>query len=120
MLEMLPAVVWVVAVIWAVAVCVLCVVRGKLWVRGHPDVEPLTWHVIVAQLLSAVVAMVPFIIVKTASDSFSEGMRAWYASVGLPAGIVLIVLVVLELVFMYLQARRAMFTEMDRSLHKHG
>ncbi len=118
MLEIVPVIFWVIAIVWTLVVCILCVMRGKLLTAGHPHVDTVSWQVIVAQMVSVVVAAVPYVIGKCAWDSFSTSMQNWYASVAWPAGIVLLILIVLELVLMYLQARRAMYTEMDDALNR--
>lgn len=78
MIDLLPAVFWIVSIIWAVVVCVICVRRGKLLQPGHPDVEPVRWPVIGAQLASLILAMVPFVIGKVWQDLFGAEALAFY------------------------------------------
>ena len=108
MIDLLPAVFWIVSIIWAVVVCVICVRRGKLLQPGHPDVEPVRWPVIGAQLASLILAMVPFVIGKVWQDLFGAEALAFYVSAAWPAGIVSV---------MILQAQRATYTEMGAALH---
>ena len=117
MIDLLPAVFWIVSIIWAVVVCVICVRRGKLLQPGHPDVEPVRWPVIGAQLASLILAMVPFVIGKVWQDLFGAEALAFYVSAAWPAGIVSVLLIGAELVLMILQAQRATYTEMGVALH---
>lgn len=120
MLDVLPVVFWAVAAVWALAVCVICVVRGRLFTPGRPHVDLVSWYVIAAQFVSVILAMVPFVVYKVNDEAISPGMREFYTGVAWPAGIALIVLVALELVLMYVQARRATRTEMDEALNAHA
>lgn len=117
MIDLLPAVFWIVSIIWAVVVCVICVRRGKLLQPGHPDVEPVRCPVIGAQLASLILAMVPFVIGKVWQDLFGAEALAFYVSAAWPAGIVSVLLIGAELVLMILQAQRATYTEMGAALH---
>lgn len=116
MIDSMPAVLWAVAVMWAVAVCVICVARSKILVSGRPHVDLVSWRIIGAQLVSAVLAAMPFAVFKVYQDAISSGLRSFYISMAWPAGIVVVLLVALELVLMYVQAKRAMRTQMDETL----
>ena len=117
MSELLPAVCGIVSIIWAVVVCVICVRRGKLLQPGHPDVDPVRWPVIGAQLASLILAMVPFVIGKVWQDLVGAEALACYGSAAGPAGIVSVLLIGAERGRMILQAQRATYTEMGAALH---
>lgn len=46
--------------------------------------------------------------------------RRFYEHMGWPSAVVMIVLIAAELVFMYLQARKGMASEMERKLNRIG
>lgn len=117
MIDLLPAVCWVAATVWAIAICVICVKRGKLLQSGHPAVEPVSWAVVGAQVVSLVLAMIPFVIGKVCRHMIAADMMDFYVAAAWPAGVVSIVLVIAELALMTMQAQRATFTEMGTSLH---
>lgn len=117
MLDVLPALVWIIAVVWMIVICVLCVIRGKLLQPGHPTVDQVSWGVIGAQFASVVLAAVPFVIGKVCIGSFGSAARGFYLKAAWPAGMVLILLIAAELVLMFLQARRSMYTELGAAIH---
>lgn len=116
MIDVMPGICWTVAVVWMIAVCVICIVRGKLFVHGRPHVDLVSWQVIVAQFFSVLLAAMPFVMFKFAEDVIGSDARAFYRAVAWPAGIIAVLLIALELALMYAQAHRAMLTQMDESL----
>lgn len=120
MLDVLPALFWIIAVAWMIVICVLCVIRGKLLQPGHPPVDQVSWGVIGAQFASVVLAAVPFVIGKVCIGSFGSAARGFYLKAAWPAGMVLILLIAAELVLMFLQARRSTYTELGAAIHPNG
>ena len=87
--DLLPLLLWVFAVVWMLSVCGICIVRSRFGTgERHPEVNPVSWNVVLAQMVSVLFA-------------------------GIGAAIV-IALVFVELLLMGIQAHRAHFTEVDR------
>ena len=74
MLDILPALLWIIAAVIAVNICLITAIRGNLFSKKHRDVHPVRWSIIA--------------------------------------------LIAAELVFMYLQARNGMHSEMERKLNQ--
>ena len=87
---LLPGVLWMVAVIFAVSIITITVSRGHLFTprRRRPPVDPVDWAMVKTHFLSFAAALIPFPVLT----------------------------VLLEIIAMYLQARNASETEMDRRL----
>lgn len=71
------------------------------------DPRPVSKTVIILHFVSLILAMAPYIVATEAADSIGKTMLSWYDSVGGISGAILIVLIALELWFMYRQASRA-------------
>jgi len=110
---LLPGVLWMVAVIFAVSIITITVSRGHLFTprRRRPPVDPVDWAI-----LSFAAALIPFPVLTFTADLMDADMLAFYDRAQLPGAIIIFVLVLLELIAMYLQARNASETEMDRRL----
>lgn len=108
---------WVFAVVWMLAVCGITIARCRFRTgERHPQVELVSWTMVEAQMVSVLFAGIPFITYLLIEDELSPAFRRWYEMVVWPGCAIVIVLVFAELVFMYVQARRAQFTLMDRVL----
>mgnify|MGYP004478172187 FL=1 len=66
--------------------------------------------------LSFATALIPFPVLTFTADLMDARMLAFYDHAQLPGAIIIFVLVLLELIAMYLQARNASETEMDKRL----
>ena len=103
---LLPGVLWMVAVIFAVSIITITVSRGHLFTpkRRRPPVDPVDWSMVKTHFMSF------------AADLMNARMLAFYDHAQLPGAIIIFALVLLELIAMYLQARNASETEMDKRL----
>ena len=106
---LLPGVLWMVAVIFAVSIITITVSRGHLFTpkRRRPPVDPVDWSMVKTHFMSFAAALIPFPVLT---------FTAFYDHAQLPGAIIIFVLVLLELIAMYLQARNASETEMDKRL----
>ena len=115
---LLPGVLWMVAVIFAVSIITITVSRGHLFTprRRRPPVDPVDWAMVKTHFLSFAAALIPFPVLTFTADLMDADMLAFYDRAQLPGAIIIFVLVLLEIIAMYLQARNASETEMDRRL----
>ncbi len=79
------------------------------------DPLPVSKTVIILHFVSLILAMAPYIVATEAADSIGKTMLSWYDSVEGISGAILIVLIALELWFMYRQASRAAKAEATRA-----
>lgn len=79
------------------------------------DPRPVSKTVIILHFVSLILAMAPYIVAAEAADSIGKTMLSWYDSVEGISGAILIVLIALELWFMYRQASRAAKAEAARA-----
>ena len=110
----LPIVLWLVAVIMAVAT----IGRGHIFTprAKRPATEPVDWSMVKMHFLSFVMALIPFPIFVFLADSMDVRLRDFCDAAQLPAAVIVFVLVLLENVAMYFQARNASETAMDRRI----
>lgn len=118
---LLPGVLWMVAVIFAVSIITITVSRGHLFTprRRRPPVDPVDpvdWAMVKTHFLSFAAALIPFPVLTFTADLMDARMLAFYDHAQLPGAIIIFVLVLLELIAMYLQARNASETEMGKRL----
>ena len=111
---LLPGVLWMVAVIFAVSIITITVSRGHLFTP--PPVDPVDWSMVKTHFMSFAAALIPFPVLTFTADLMDARMLAFYDHAQLPGAIIIFVLVLLELIAMYLQARNASETEMDKRL----
>ena len=74
------------------------------------------WSMVKTHFLSFAAALIPFPVLTFTADLMDADMLAFYDRAQLPGAIIIFVLVLLEIIAMYLQARNALETEMDRRL----
>ncbi|OZG57228.1 hypothetical protein BMYO_2018 [Bifidobacterium myosotis] len=118
--ELLPVALWIVAVVMAANIIGITILHGRLFIprsRRGP-VNPVSWTMVMAHVTSFVMAIVPFPVYALMAYSMAANVRAFYERYALFGAIVVIVLVMSEIAAMYVQARHAMETEMDRRLGK--
>lgn len=115
---LLPGVLWMVAVIFAVSIITITVSRGHLFTprRRRPPVDPVDWSMVKTHFMSFAAALIPFPVLTFTADLMDADMLAFYDRAQLPGAIIIFVLVLLEIIAMYLQARNASETEMDKRL----
>lgn len=117
MTDWLPLVLWVFAVVWMVAVCAICIVRSRFGTgERHPDVELVSWNVVIAQAVSVLFAGFPFIVYIMFREDFSPAIHDFYRRHLVVGCAVVIMLVFVELILMYIQAYRANITLINRTL----
>ena len=109
---LLPGVLWMVAVIFAVSIITITVSRGHLFTPN----DPVDWSMVKTHFMSFAAALIPFPVLTFTADLMDARMLAFYDHAQLPGAIIIFVLVLLELIAMYLQARNASETEMDKRL----
>ncbi|MBT1171983.1 hypothetical protein JS528_01130 [Bifidobacterium sp. MA2] len=118
MLDIVPAVLWCVAVVMSLNIIGLCVLRGRLLTRYAGGVPRVSWPVTIMNVVSALLGLSPYLVYTWFADTgaFDPDVRDWYASYGWPSAGVVIVLLIVQLACLYAQARRAMRSEMDAKL----
>lgn len=77
----------------------------------QPAARPVSKSIIVLHFVSLILAMAPYVVEVEAADSIDKTMLTWYDNVEGISGAILIVLIALELWFMYRQASHAAKSE---------
>ncbi|MCH9277162.1 C4-dicarboxylate ABC transporter [Bifidobacterium amazonense] len=117
MTDLMPMLLWVLSILWSGGVCTITAVRGRfLSGERHPEVEPVSWNVVYAQVASVVLVAVPFITLILTQHDIDPGMMAFYERFLIAGAIVGVAMIVLEWALMFMQAKRAERTQMDRVL----
>lgn len=80
----------------------------------QPAARPVSKSIIALHFVSLMLAMAPYVVEAEAADGIDKTMLSWYDSVEGISGAILIVLIALELWFMYRQASRAAKSEAAR------
>ena len=110
--DLLPLLLWVFAVVWMLSVCGICIVRSRFGTgERHPEVNPVSWNVVLAQMVSVLFAGIPFMVYLMASEELSPAFHDFYTDHLVIGAAIVIVLVFVELLLMGIQAHRAHFTE---------
>lgn len=86
--------------------------------QKHRDVHPVRWSIIALHFTSLVIGALPYPVYAMFRSDFSAKFRRFYEHVGWPSAAVMVMLIAAELVFMYLQARNGMHSEMERKLNQ--
>ncbi|KAA8820547.1 hypothetical protein CSQ85_01845 [Bifidobacterium rousetti] len=118
MLDILPAVLWCIAMVMSLFVIGVCVARGRL-LRGYSGGVPIvSWNLIYVHIASALLGTVPYMAYVWYSDTgaFDPDVRDFYAAWGWPSAVIFIVALVIQWVCMYAQARRAARSQLDARL----
>lgn len=120
-MELLPAALWCVAVVVSVNVCGVCVIRGGFLLQDkRPPVRPVSWGIVGLHLVSVLLFIAPYPIYLLICNDFDSRVRDFYTRMGWPSVVIVVLCVAAQLALMYMQARRAMFTEMDERLKRAG
>jgi magnesium-transporting ATPase (P-type) len=107
-LQFLPAVSWVVAILWCAMVGWKAIRKGALYFKKQ-STEPLflnTWQV-ASQLISVVLACVPYASYKVLYEGLPNYARSWYTTVSIPSMIPLGLMLFVEVVLLVMQAHMA-------------
>ena len=102
MLDILPALLWIIAAVIAVNICSITAIRGNLFSKKHRDVHPVRWSIIALHFTSLVIGALPYPVYAMFRSDFSAKFRRFYEHVGWPSAAVMVMLIAAELVFMYL------------------
>ena len=77
--DLLPLLLWVFAVVWMLSVCGICIVRSRFGTgERHPEVNPVSWNVVLAQMVSVLFAGIPFMVYLMASEELSPAFHDFY------------------------------------------
>ena len=60
MLDILPALLWIIAAVIAVNICSITAIRGNLFSKKHRDVHPVRWSIIALHFTSLVIGALPY------------------------------------------------------------
>lgn len=118
MLDILPALLWIVAAVIAVNICSITAIRGNIFSKTKRDVYPVRWSIVGLHFTSLVIGTLPYPVYAMFKSGFSAKFQRFYEQVGWPSAALMILLIAAELVFMYLQARNGMKNEMERKLRQ--
>lgn len=110
----LPAILWIIGAAVALLVCGITLIRSHYHDGRNLEVHPVSWFVIGAHFVSLIALAAPYVVYLANRDSLSAHARGLYERMGVASAIIAVTLVFLELVLMYLQARRAMIAQEAR------
>lgn len=99
MLDILPALLWIIAAVIAVNICLITAIRGNLFSKKHRDVHPVRWSIIALHFTSLVIGALPYPAYAMFRSDFSERFQRFYEHVGWPSAAVMVMLIAAELVF---------------------
>lgn len=118
MLDILPALLWIVAAVIAVNICSITAIHGNIFSKTKRDVYPVRWSIVGLHFTSLVIGALPYPVYAMFKSGFSAKFQHFYEQVGWPSAALMILLIAAELVFMYLQSRNGMKNEMERKLRQ--
>ena len=72
MLDILPALLWIIAAVIAVNICLITAIRGNLFSKKHRDVHPVRWSIIALHFTSLVIGALPYPAYAMFRSDFSE------------------------------------------------
>lgn len=107
----LPAILWLVGALGACAVCAVTIVESHYFDHKADEVRPVAWSMIGAHFITLIMLAIPYPIFLANKNTISEHSRELYERLGWVSAGIAIALILLELVLMYLQARRAMIAQ---------
>ena len=116
MFDILPALLWIVAAVISLNICSITAIRGNIFSKTKSDVYPVRWSIVGLHFTSLIIGALPYPIYTMFKPSFSLKFQHFYEQVGWPSAALMVMLIATELVFMYLQARNGMKSEMERKL----
>lgn len=116
LVQAIPAGLWLVGMLLSFFVINITVVRSRYGAGRHPVVRPVTWGMVGVHLASLLCFIASFAALALARDGLDVDVLDFYARAQWPALVVVFVCVLAQDALMYLQARRAMRTQMDETL----
>lgn len=111
----LPAILWIIGAAVSLLVCAVTVMSSHYRDGRANEVRPVTWTVIGGHVASFVLLAAPYVVYLANSASIGAHARSLYTKLGWASAAVAVALVMVELVLMYLQARRAMLAQEARA-----
>ncbi|RSX56064.1 C4-dicarboxylate ABC transporter [Bifidobacterium dolichotidis] len=118
MANAMPAVLWVIAAACCLLVIAITVLRSHYFTNQDKPVQPVTWTLVGAHVLTLVMIALPYAVFLGVRDSMPAALLAKYAKVGVASAVIAVLLIFGELVLMYLQAKRAMMSQIDETLNR--
>lgn len=116
MANALPAFLWLCGLLVAGIVCAVTIVRSQY--TKHPyTVHPVRWWVVGAHIASIVLFAMAYVVFMGSHEQMSTHAQSLYRQVGIASACIAVFLVAIELILMYLQARRAWHSQIDTTLH---
>jgi uncharacterized protein with PQ loop repeat len=123
----LPAVLWGLSISICLGIVAICIVRshyGRTFELSHSAVpvqlpvrvRPVTWPVITWHLVSLVLSLLAYGVYMVDSAGYPAGAMKFYASTGWICAALLVILIAINLVLMYFQARRAARSQIEEIL----
>ena len=117
MVDILPAALWCIDVVLSLNIIVICLRRGRLLTRDTPPAYRVSWPVTIAHVASALLGLTPYLAFTWFADGgFDPDVLDCYVQYGWPSAAVVILLILVQLACLYMQAKRAMMSEMDARL----
>lgn len=118
----IPALLWVITAVWAVMIIGITIQTGHVFQKrsGRPETKPVSWFMVAMHLVSFVMALVLFLVYGIAKSHMSSSTLALYERWEIPAAIVIMILVLAQPAFMYVQAQHAHESRMDQILGNHS
>ena len=106
MLDILPALLWIIAAVIAVNICSITAIRGNLFSKKHRDVHPVRWSIMrcISPHWSLARCHIRYM---RCSVGFLGEVPAFLRTCRMAVAAVMAMLIAAELVFMYLQPETA-------------
>lgn len=120
LIQAIPAGLWLIGLLLSFFVINITVVRSRYGMGKSPVVRPVTWGMIGVHLASLLCFIASFAALALARDGLDVDVLDFYTSAQWPALVLVFVCVLAQDALMYLQARRAMRTQMDERLGQAG
>ena len=98
MLDILPALLWIVAAVIAVNICSITAIRGNIFSKTKRDVYPVRWSIVGLHFTSLVIGALPYPVYAMFKSGFSAKFQRFYEQVGWPSAALMILLIAAELV----------------------
>lgn len=114
----LPAIFWVIGAAFALLVCGICIHQSHYRSHKNVIVKPVNWAVVGMHVMTFILLALPYVMYLGGRNDMSAHARSLYEQLGWPSAIVAVVLVFTQLTLMYLQARRAMHSQIDATLRE--
>ncbi|KFI46617.1 hypothetical protein GA0061078_0369 [Bifidobacterium bohemicum] len=108
MMRLIPALCWVMAVLWCLAIAVIAIHKGALHIKSTiSKTRFLTIGQVVAQMISVVLACVPYGCYPAIVEHLSNQVDMWYSKVSIPSAIYMGIMLLADIVLLIMQAHLA-------------